>query len=206
MGNFLAFASVTATISYILEEVNRDIAGIRITTKPLDAIDTQNPVNGINIFLYSIVPNPSIDAIDMLVRDQSGKPANNPRLLIDLHYLITATSSENDDLMAQKILASAMRILNKQPILSRDSIRSAIKNKEGFESSDLADQAEDIRLTLNAMSTEDLTKIWSRFPNANFRSSVAYVANVVMLESMVDAPTGFMSSISLDRVGQLKTA
>ena len=205
MGNFLAFASVTATISYILEEVNRDIAGIRITTKPLDAIDVQNPVNGLNIFLYLVAPNPSIDAIDTLVKDRTGKPTNNPTLLVDLHYLITATSSENDDLTAQKILASAMRILNEHPVLVRELIRKAVRNKEGLESSDLADQVEDVRLSLNALSTEDLTKIWSRFPNANFRASIAYVANVVLLESKIVKAAGLMGAIDIERIGQLKT-
>jgi hypothetical protein len=205
LGNFLAFASVTATISYILEEVNRDIAGIRITTKPLDAVDVQNPVNGLNIFLYLVAPNPSIDAIDTLIKDRAGKPTNNPMLLVDLHYLITATSSENDDLTAQKILASAMRILNEHPVLVRDLIRKAVRNKEGLESSDLADQVEDVRLSLNALSTEDLTKIWSRFPNANFRASIAYVANVVLLESKIIKAAGVVGAIDIERIGQLKT-
>ncbi len=205
LGNFLAFASVTSTISYILEEVNRDVAGIKITTKPLDAIETQNPVNGLNIFLYLVSPTSSVDAVDTLVRDNKGQPMNNPILSLDLHYIITATSSENDDLVAQKILASALRILNNHPVLLRDLIRKAVRNKEGLESSDLPDQIEDVRLTLNALSTEDLTKIWARFPNANFRPSVAYVAQVVLLESKIIEPPGVIGSVGLDRIGQLKS-
>jgi hypothetical protein len=205
MGNFLAFASVSSTISYILEEVNRDVAGIKITTKPLDAIEAQNPVNGLNIFLYLVSPTSSVDAVDTLVRDDRGQPMNNPILSLDLHYIITATSSENDDLVAQKILASAMRILNNHPVLLRDLIRKATRNKEGLESSDLADQIDDVRLTLNALSTEDLTKIWARFPNANFRPSVAYVAQVVLLESKVVEPPGAIGSVAVDKIGQLKS-
>ncbi|HKU49645.1 MAG TPA: DUF4255 domain-containing protein [Nitrososphaera sp.] len=205
MGNFLSFASVTSTISYILEEVNRDVSGIKITTKPLDAIDLQNPVNGLNIFLYLVTPTSSVDAIDTLVRDNQGQPTNNPILSLDLHYIITATSTENEDLVAQKILASAMRILNNHPVLLQDLIRKAIKGKEGLESSDLADQVDNIRLTLNALSIEDLTKIWARFPNANFRPSVAYVAQVILLESKIIEPPGFIGSVGLDKIGQLKS-
>lgn len=205
MGNFLAFASVTTTISYILEEVNRDISGIKITTKPLDAIELQNPVNGLNIFLYLVSPTSSVDAVDTLVRDNKGQPINNPILSLDLHYIITATSSENDDIVAQKILASAMRILNNHPVLLRDLMRKAIRNKEGLESSDLPDQIEDVRLTLNGLSTEELTKIWARFPNANFRSSVAYVAQVILLESKIVEPPGIIGTVGLDQIGQLKS-
>ena len=205
MGNFLAFASVTVTISYLLEEVNRDISGIKITTKPLDAIDTQNPVNGLNIFLYIVTPTSALDSVDTLMRDRTGKTINNPTLTLDLNYLITATSSDNDELITQKILASAMKVLNEHPVLTRDTIRKAIRNREGFETSDLADQVENIRLSLNAPSTEDITKIWSRFPNANFRPSVAYTAQVVLLESKLVEPEGAIGSIALDRIGQLKS-
>lgn len=205
MGNFLAFASVTSTICYILEEVNRDIGGIKISTKPLDAIDTQNPANGLNVFLYLVSPTSSVDAVETLVRDNRGYPMNNPILSLDLHYIITATSSDNDDLVAQKILASAMRILNNHPVLLRDLIRKAIRSKEGLESSDLADQIDDVRLTLNGLSTEDLTKIWARFPNANFRSSVAYVAQVVLLESKIIEQAGVMGAIGIDKISQLKS-
>ena len=205
MGNYLAFASVTATISYILEEVNRDIPGIRITTKPLDSIDFQSPVNGLNIFLYLVAPNSSVDAVDTLARDRVGNPINNPTLLVDLYYLITATSAENDDLMAQKILASAMRVLNEHPVLLRDLIRKAVRNKEGLESSDLADQMDDVRLNLSPLSTEDVTKIWSRFPNATFRTSVPYVATIVLLESKMLGPPGYIGSIAFSSISQLKT-
>ena len=206
MGNFLAFASVTATISYILEEVNRDIPGIRITTKPLDAIDVQNPVNGLNIFLYLVSPITSLDAVDTLAMDKTGRPINNPSLSLDLHYIITATSSENEDLVAQKILASAMRVLNNHPVLGRDLIRKAVRNKEGLEFSDLADQIDDVRLTLNPLSIKDLTEIWSKFPSANFRSSVAYTAQVVILESkIVEEPVGIIASIDQNYIVQLKS-
>ena len=206
MGNFLAFASVTATISYILEEVNRNIPGIRITTKPLDAIDVQNPVNGLNIFLYLVSPTTSVDAIDTLIRDNQGRPTNNPTLFLDLYYIITATASENEDLVAQKILASAMRVLNDHPVLMRNIIQKAVRNKEGLESSDLADQIDDIRLILNPLSIKDLAEIWSKFPSANFRSSIAYIAQVVMLENKImEEPVGIITSIDQNHILQLKS-
>lgn len=205
MGNYLSFAAVSSTISFILEEVNRDVSGIKITTRPLDAIDLQNPTNGLNIFLYLVTPTSALDAVDTLVRDKTGQPTNNPILSLDLHYIITATSSENDDLVAQKILASAMKVLNNYPILLRDTIRNAVRNKEGLEASDLPDQIDDVRLTLNALTTDDLTKIWSRFPNANFRPSVAYVAQVISLESSLVEPAGTIGSVALGNIAQLKS-
>jgi hypothetical protein len=205
MGNFLSIASLTVTMSYLLEEVNRDVSGVKITTRPLDAIDIQNPVNGINIFLYLVTPASALDSVDSLMTDSSGKTLNNPYLRLDLNYIITATSSDNDDLVAQKILASAMKVLNEHPVITSETIRNATRNKEGFESSDLPDQIETVRLNLNALSTEEIAKIWARFPNANFRPSVAYTAQSILLESKLTGPEGTMGSISLDGIGQLRS-
>ncbi len=205
MSNFLAFASVTATISYILEEVNKDVPGIKITARPLDTLDSQNPVNGLNILLHYVTPSPAVGSIDFLMKNSRGDVINNPSLTLDLHYLVTATASENNDIVAQQILASAMRILNEHPVLGREIIRNAVKNKEGLESSDLADQVENVELELEALSIDELTKIWSRFPNTNFRTSVAYTATVVLLESKIIQAPSIIRSIVFGQAAQLKS-
>lgn len=203
MGNFLSLASVTAAIGYLLEEVNKDVPGIKITTRPLDALELQNPVNGLNIFLYLVKPSTSLGIIDVTTKDSSGNEETNPVLLLDLHYIITATAAENDDLVAQQILASAMRVLNEHPIISKDIIRKSTRSKEGLEASDLASQIEDVKLNLEPLNAEDLTKIWSRFPSTNFRPSVAYTAAVVMIESKLVPPSGPMKAIGMGPVSQL---
>lgn len=203
MPNFLALASVTATISYMLEEVNKDVPGVKITTRPLDAIEVQNPVNALNVFLYLVKPSSSLGVIDVVGKDSSGNPTANPLLLLDLHYVITATAAENDDLVAQQILASAMRILNEHPIIPGETIRKAIRSKEGLEGSDLADQMEDVKLNLDSLTADDLTRIWSRFPSANFRPSIAYTANVVLLESKLVTSPGPMRAIAVGDIAQL---
>jgi hypothetical protein len=205
LANFLALSSVTATISYILEEVNKDVSGIKITTKPLDALEFQNPTNGLNILLYHIIPSANIDSIDPLMKDSSGNISSNPVLGLDLHYLITASASENNDIVAQQILASAMRILNEHPVLPRDTIRKATRGKEGLESSDLADQLDDIELSIEHLSMEDLSKIWSAFPETNFRPSVGYHVRVVLLESKMVGPPPIIRAVKLDRLFGLKT-
>src|SRR5262249_49169438 len=96
---------------------------------------------GLNLFLYHVTPYPTVDSVEPPFRDESGKVANNPTIALDLHYIMTATSTDNDDLLAQKIIGSAMKILNEHPVLAKELIRSAIKNSESLASSNLADQS-----------------------------------------------------------------
>ena len=193
MSNFLALASVTATLGYLLEEVNRFVPGIKITTKPLDAVDLQHPVNGLNVFLYRVELSSAFGSIDLPVRDASGALENNPVLALDLHFLITPYASENDDIVSQQILASAINVLNNSPILAAGKIREAIRGKEGLESSDLAEQVESIKLSMDRMTFDEMSRVWSRFPNTNYRPSVSYTATTVILDSAL--PRRFIPSV-----------
>ena len=39
-----------------------------------------------------------------------------------------------------------------------------------------------VRLTLEAVTTEELAHIWALFPNTNYRTSVVYVASPVRID------------------------
>jgi hypothetical protein len=203
LGNFQTFASVTATIAYILEGVNKDVHGIKITTRPLDALETANPTNSLNILLYSVTSSPSVGSIDLMIKDPAGDVVNNPSLLLELHYLITATAADNNDLISQQILASAMKLLNEYPILTKEIIQEAVSTQEILKTSDLKDQVERVKLSIEPVSIDEITKVWSRFPNANFRTSVTYVASAVILESKMVAMPPLIKSIVLDEADRL---
>ena len=67
---------------------------------------------------------------------------NKPVLGLNLHYLLTAYGSGNDELQTQTILASAMRALYKIPVISRQSIDETVNNRPGLATSDLTNQTE----------------------------------------------------------------
>jgi hypothetical protein len=184
MSNYLAIATVTAAISQLLEEVRTEVQGTRITVRPPDVANAEAPpANRLNIFLYQVAPNAAYRNDDLPARDARGRLAASPRLALNLHYLLTAYAADNDDLVAQQILASAMRIMNENPVLSRDIIRDAVSARQNLQMSDLVDQVESIKLTLQPMNLEELSKLWSSFFQTNYRISVAYQATMVLLES-----------------------
>ena len=54
--------------------------------------------------------------MDLPTRNFSSELVKSPKLALNLHYLLTAYSEDNDELNAHQILASAMTILNDYPI------------------------------------------------------------------------------------------
>jgi len=186
MSNFFAIATVTAAIVNVLQAIKQDVAGATITAKPLDVSNSEAPSNRLNVFLYRITPNIGYRNANLPTYNQGGELVRSPLISIDLHYLLTAYGAQNDDLMAHQILASAMRIMEENAILTkkviRDTVATVSKLTFGDRSSDLADQIENIRLSFSNISIEELSNIWSS-SQTNYRLSATYQASVVLLES-----------------------
>jgi hypothetical protein len=188
MSNFRAIATVTAAITDILTGVRNDVESAEITTKPPSALESPEK-DGLNLFLYYVTPNNGYENLDLPTRNLSGQIIATPQLALNLHYLLTAYALNNDDLKAQLILASAMRILYENPVLTREMIRKIVSQPDTMiTGSDLADQVELVKLSHQSLSLEEITKLWtSFFQNANYRISVTYQATVVLLSSKKEA-------------------
>jgi Pvc16 N-terminal domain len=134
---------------------------------PLDDIDAKGA--SLILFLYRIAPNPSLRNREHIVL------ANSPpldtivydnALPLILHYLITVGTRDGtaeDPLL--RLLGFAMRALNDTPELTGPKI--------GHET---------VRVSLEPISTEEMSRIWTLFPVVNYRTSVAYVATPVWID------------------------
>jgi hypothetical protein len=180
--NSFAISAVTATMKYVLENEG----GVAVTTKPPD-VTTQTETARLNIFLYQVTQNMGYRNNDHPSRSYSGELVRKQQVGIDLHYLLTAYGNQDDELSSQKTLADTIRVLHENPVFTRDLIKLGIDNPElelpDIERSDLADQLELVKVTMQSLSLEDLTKIWSSFfKTGSYRISVAYKATVVLLD------------------------
>jgi hypothetical protein len=181
MSDSFAIATVTAAMAYLLES-----EGVTVTTNPPDL--SGNEEARINIFLYQVTPNLGYRNIDTPARSYSGELVSKQQLGLDLHYLLTAYGKSDDELSSQKVLAQTMRVLHENPILTRDLITQALADSTiadlpDMDSANLADQVEIVKLTMQSLSLEDLTKIWSSFfKTGSYRISVAYKATAVLLD------------------------
>ena len=181
MSNSMAIAAVTATLRNLLDKAlatEAELADAIVTAQPLDkARDATATVNQLNLFLYLISPNAAWRNQDMLGRVKSGEVASPP-LALNLFYLLSAYGRDNDvDLpFSHLLLGQAMSTLSDHPLLGHDEIAAALANN------DLGDQLERVRITLQPLSIEDISKLWAGF-QMQYRLSVAYEVAVVLIDT-----------------------
>ncbi|WP_088888974.1 DUF4255 domain-containing protein [Leptolyngbya ohadii] len=176
MSNFLAIAAVTATLRNLLTRgLGSELGSGGITTRPLDKARERDDPNQINLFLYHLVPDPAWRNRELPNQTRPGETGQSP-LPLKLYYLMTAYGRGNDDTLGHRILGRAMQILHDNAILNPADIQAALSD------SDLQHQVDRIRLSLQPVSLDEMSKLWSSF-QTQFRISVAYEVSVVLIES-----------------------
>jgi hypothetical protein len=185
MSNFLAIATVTATLSQLIgAAIDKDVSGATVTTLRPDGGGGTLPAPGVNLYLYQVTPNAAWLNADLPTRNSEGQLVQRARAAVDVHYLLTFYGDEAK-LEPQRLLGSVVRTLHTQPVLARQLIRDTIKNPsfDFVAASDLADEIELVKFTPLPLSLEELSKLWSVFFQTHYTLSLAYSGNVVFIES-----------------------
>jgi hypothetical protein len=196
VSSFLAIGTVTALLKKLLEEglARRELSD-KLTGDPgIDAVapDLMQEIaktnTRLNLFFYQATPNSGWRNVDLPSVNGKGERIGNPPLAIDLHYMLTAYSKQTFG--AEILLGYAMQVLNETPVLTRPFIRQ--KQQELAADSDpllstlatsnLAEQAEQIKITLQPTDPEAMSRLWTGF-QSSFRPTVAYRVTVVLIES-----------------------
>jgi hypothetical protein len=200
MSTSLAIASVTAVLKDLLNNglIDHDLAAsvgdVVVTALPPDRIDTGDGAerSQLNLFLYQVTPNPGWRNVGLPARDARGDRLTNPPLALDLHYLLTAYGAK--DLHCEILLGYGMQLLHETPVLVRDAIRRALAppspidgsglpaSLQALSASDLAEQVEQIKIVPVALTTEEISRLWTAF-QAKYRPTAAYQVSVVLIES-----------------------
>jgi hypothetical protein len=202
MSSALAIASVTAVLRNLLDNgvINDQVVssvGSAITVSaiapdlvPVDA----NAPSRLNLFLYHVTPNQGWRNAGLPSRSGNGDRISNPPLALDLHYFLTAYAAR--DLHAEILLGHGMQVLHETPVLARQGIRRALgvpgliedpdsslpPDLEQIALSGLDEQFETIKITPEALATEEVSKLWAAF-QTHYRPSAGYVASVVLIEA-----------------------
>lgn len=185
MSNALAVAAVTSTLQALIEQGVRSGPGLGDTTvtfqAPDRARDSANTANQINLYLYQMLPNAAWRNQDLPRQLMPGE-TGMPPLALELYYLMTAYGRNNDTSQpfSQQLMARAMNVLHDHAVLAPAEIRAAVA--AALPESDLDRQVERVRVTLQPMSVEDISKLWTAF-QTQYRLSVAYQVTVVLIES-----------------------
>lgn len=178
MSNSLAIAAVTATLRNLLfQGVNADpdLSGTTVTTRPPDKARNGGSGNQLNLFLYQTAPNAALRNADMPRQVKPGE-VGLPPLALNLFYFLTAYGSDDDDVLSHHLLGRAMSVLHDHPLLGATEIKDALANN------DLYAQIERVRITMQPLSLDELSKLWTTF-QTQYRITAAYEAAVVLIES-----------------------
>jgi hypothetical protein len=181
MSTSAAIAAVTAALRSLLAEAiapDPELADTAFTMQPPDIARADGvTANQINLFLYRTAVNAAWSNQPIPERARTGDSAPPP-LALTLSYLLTVYGRDND---AQRpfshlLLGRAMSVLHDNPILTPEALQASLP------AGGLPRQIERVRLTLQPMSLDDLSKLWSGL-QTQFRLSASYEASVVLIES-----------------------
>ena len=140
-------------------------------------IDVKSPPEAktdleLGLTLYSLVESPALKNEPpqwTLNRELEPSP-----LTLDLYYLLTSYnrgatgSSATADMVAHERLGHAMRVFYENGIVRGTQLRGA-----------LAGTDTELRVTQQPISVEDMTRIWSAYPNEEYAPSVCYLVTPV---------------------------
>lgn len=189
MSNFLAVATVSATLRSMVEEAARvALSGVEptVTTGRPDSLASNNgsPTTGVTVFLYQVTPNAHWSTGDLPTRRGDGSLIQPPRAALDLSYLLTFFGSETSR-QPERMLGSVISRLQTEPLLSRERIRQVIATDDDLAESDLDQQVDLVRFVPVSLDLEALAKLWSVFSETAYRLSVVYRGSVVLIEPEV---------------------
>ena len=128
------------------------------------------------LFLYRIVPNPSLRNREHRVVTNGVPPVEvfHNALPLDLYYLITVgTTPGSSEETLLRALGYVLQALQNDPELTGAGVSQ-----------------ETVRVSLEPLTTEEASRIWALFPTANYRTSVAYLATPLWIDPLLAEPVG----------------
>jgi hypothetical protein len=146
---------------------------------------------GVNLFLYRIKENAQWKNMDWPADRKNPKGIPRSPLSLELFYLLTPYAKKEtpptaDEATALRVLGAAMQILHENSVLNdvHNSFFDADNNANFSES--LRDSYEKIKIYLDPINMEEMSKIWSMGEEA-YRLSVSYRVSLVQIPPSVPA-------------------
>lgn len=192
MSNPLAVAAVTAALaqhvsSFISDGRPLQIPGARVTFLNPSSEQLQTGESTVNIFLFRVTRNASLNNNDLPTRSDDAQFLRRPSAAVDLDYLVTFFGDDRE-LAPQRLLGSVLAGLHAEPVLSRKLIQDTIDATPWLKGSDLADQVESVKVTQAVVEPDLMVRFWTELIKTDYQLSVFYHASVVLLDTPVATP------------------
>lgn len=189
MSNYLAIATVTATLKHLISQTVQRMPGMQSAVEVMSGRPEarDNRFVGVNICLYQTTPNTYLRNQDLATRDRAGDFLQVPVVPVNLYYLITFYGKEQHQ-EAQRLLGATMAGLHANPVLTPQQIQQAIAAESWLAESDLHLQPAHVKLVPVALTLEELSKLWTVFFQTSHALSIAYEASPVLISPHMLAP------------------
>ncbi len=195
MSDFRAIGGVSATLQALLLDRMEWPGATRVPvtvgpprfTRPEDQGKAEDA--RVNLFLYRVTENGYLQ--NQEIPGRGGSDYGHPPLSLNLHYLLTAYGSDlipgatpatTDEKLAHFLLGSAMRVLHDVPVVTDGLTTVRAPSGETVLHDSLREASEQVKLMLEPLSLEDITKVWTAL-SLRYRLSAAYAIHVVQIES-----------------------
>lgn len=136
----------------------------------------------LSIYLYRI--NEDGQMKNRSLERRNGSLLEYPPLALDLFYLITPLTGRIDN--DQRLLAKVMQILYDNAIIKGSDLQEVLQ-----------DTMEELRVILNPITVEDMTRIWSGFL-LPYRLSLSYEVRVIYIDSQRQIDTDLIQRKRLE--------
>jgi hypothetical protein len=195
MSSAFAIAGVSAVLQLYFTNLYAPFASVfgsivKVSVKAPDlvqgAFSGGGAENQVNLFLHQVTPNAAWRNQDLPSVGPDGMTRlSNPKLALDLHYLLTAYGSE--DWQAEALLGLALLMLHENPVLTRQDIRNAMPGlpasslTASLQAAGLADQIEMLKITPATLGREEMAWLWTAL-KADYRPTFPFQVSVVLIE------------------------
>jgi hypothetical protein len=195
MSTALAVATTTRVLGSVLERAISD-AGVSallgsppyFTAMAPDQVESAEQDDAkLALFLYHVTYNQGWREVGLPSRNGAGQIIDRPSLAIDLHYLLIGYGK--GEYLQHLLLGIGLQALHENPVLYRQRIAAVFMTPPPLSAMDallatagVETQVEQIKITPEPLTTDDLSKLWTSF-GSKFRPSAGYLATTLLIES-----------------------
>jgi len=177
MSEFTAVRAVSKTLQSLLQDAITNSPDPQLQNVPIDLSSPRelrdaannNPVNAISLWLYRVARSGDLlNAPPERVDDQLKKQP----LPVDLFYLVAPITATSDN--EQALLGRVLQVFADHAILRGTDLKD-----------DLEGETTELRLTLETLTLEELTRVWTALAEP-YQLSASYRVQVVRIDSEIE--------------------
>ena len=175
MGSYTVIDDITDTLVGLLRANMSDlIASDHISARSPADVTTED-LPQLSLFLYQVAENKQLKNQDPEFIDETRQ--RYPPLALQLFYMLSAHARTPE---AEFLLTGrAMQVFYDHSVISGSVLKGT-----------LAGSGEELVVAINALSIDDLNKLWSLFGNKSYKLSVGYQVSTALIDSMREEMTG----------------